>query len=91
MPRTNFSLYSSTCRHRNGQVFLERIGQSQNPQSLRVKHQKDFILVCWAKWEKAELSYEERIRDMEKNGMPIEEKSFRQFVSRMKLKQYSLE
>ncbi len=66
--------------------FLGRIGLTQNQRKLRVVRQKAFINSCWVAWEQAELSYEERVRNMEKNGVPIKLESFKKLAKReMKL------
>lgn len=67
--------------------FLGRIGLTQNQHKLHVLRQKAFINSCWVAWEHAELSYEDRVRNMEENGVSIKLESFKKLAKReMKLK-----
>lgn len=66
--------------------FLGRIGQSRNREKFRVLLEKFYIALYWPAWEKKEMSYEGRIRDMAAHGIQISMAVFQKRVRRdMKL------
>lgn len=71
--------------------FMERLGRSQNRGKLETLHQKAFIANCWIPWEQAELRHKDRVRDMERNGVPIELENFKKLAKReMQLRRHFL-
>lgn len=72
--------------------FLGRLGNRENLKKREVLRKKMFIASCWANWAKAGLSYEERVADMEKNGVPITLHYFKKLVTRdMSLNRHPIE
>lgn len=65
--------------------FLHKLGQSRNPQTLRIRRERLFIAHRWDEWERHEAPYELRVSDMRRHGLPITLSAFKKRVGQREM------